>query len=182
MQLLYRLHSSKGGPESPEDSGEVGVFQCAPFSGPNYTPGSWAEASDRLVYTALNTRRVDMGNPMFGDVSIVFSRANVSAMTLIAPIDTGLYEMGCNQSGLLRPTVPTVSERQRSPLLSIGLRSQQCANAVPLQPAAVAACTGQCGALVCWKGALPRVSQPLWPHCAIDPLQGQRRSHARSAR
>ncbi len=103
-QLQYlKLANTSGGGESPEDSGETGIFGAREFSGPGWTPASWTEASDRLVYTALNTRRVAAGNPMFGSVSMVFNRAAVANMTLVAGSDTGLWEFACNKTGPGRP-------------------------------------------------------------------------------
>eukprot|EP01047_Picozoa_sp_COSAG01_P127488 COSAG01_NODE_56756_length_316_cov_0.953917_2_plen_36_part_01 len=34
---------------------------------------------------------VDVGNPHFGDVCMIFSRHAVAPMTIIAPMDTGMW-------------------------------------------------------------------------------------------
>ena len=58
----------------------------AVYAGGSYT---LAEAGQRPVYAAWNSRKVDVGNPMFGSISAIFAPDFVRNMTLIAPIDTG---------------------------------------------------------------------------------------------
>lgn len=61
----------------------------------NYT---WAEASDRMIYVAQNWFQQDFGSePNFGDVTAIFDTSYVHGMVLIAPTDTGMWEMaGCH--------------------------------------------------------------------------------------
>jgi hypothetical protein len=99
-QLEYlQLLDAFGGSGSPEDSAETGLFGSVEFSGKNFTPGSFEEASNRLVYTAINTRKLASGNPNFGDITVVFKRTYVKDMALLFPLDSGIYEMGCNATG-----------------------------------------------------------------------------------
>ena len=72
----------------PEDAGETGMFRMPEFAN-GKTPSSLAEAAQRPVYTAFNSRMVDAGNQHFGDVSMVYSPDFVKPMTIIAPMDTG---------------------------------------------------------------------------------------------
>jgi hypothetical protein len=82
---------------------EVDMFGFQPFTGGNMTdpgsqPRSFEEAQERPIYTALNARAVNSGNPNFGPVSAVFRPAYVQNMTFVAPLDTGIWEMVCNAS------------------------------------------------------------------------------------
>eukprot|EP00040_Diaphanoeca_grandis_P044362 m.12075 g.12075 ORF g.12075 m.12075 type:complete len:474 (-) comp9131_c0_seq2:1-1422(-) len=90
--------NTTGGIGSPEDSAETGIFHLQEFTGKNFTPSSWDEAVNRLVYVALNYQRVDIGNQMFGDVSVVFSRKYARESILMTPFDSGIYVMKCNKS------------------------------------------------------------------------------------
>eukprot|EP00041_Stephanoeca_diplocostata_P014363 m.260089 g.260089 ORF g.260089 m.260089 type:complete len:538 (+) comp19674_c0_seq5:191-1804(+) len=107
LQVMGYMHNS-GGDTSPEDSAETGMFGLPEFTGANNTPATWKEATDRVTYMAVNSRRIDMGNAIFGDISVVFSRRAVRNMTLMAPADTGLWEMSCNSSW---PRLPRVEGR-----------------------------------------------------------------------
>ena len=79
-----------------ENYAEETIFGCPPFVGRNPT---WDEATNRLIYVALNVRRADTGSmPTFGDVGMVFRHKDVAEMVEIAAIDTGLWEMSCNTS------------------------------------------------------------------------------------
>jgi hypothetical protein len=87
------------GPLTISDVAEVNVFGFPAFKvrgDPNAVP--YAEAVQRPIYTAVNTRKVDVGNPTFGPVSAIFAPGFVRNMTLIAPIDTGAWEGECNKS------------------------------------------------------------------------------------
>lgn len=77
-------------------SAEDGLFHYAPFKKQGCP--TWAEAQDRFIYGAWNVYRVDAGNPNFGTVSAIFRNSVVLNRTMIAPVDTGIYEMGCNSS------------------------------------------------------------------------------------
>mmetsp|Transcript_19570 Transcript_19570/g.62876 ORF Transcript_19570/g.62876 Transcript_19570/m.62876 type:complete len:492 (+) Transcript_19570:1829-3304(+) len=57
-------------------------------------PWSFDEASQRPLYTAVNTQKIDVGNPYFGDVAIVWKRSSNKA-TIVASADTGMYEFTC---------------------------------------------------------------------------------------
>ena len=43
----------------------------------------------RPVYTAVNHHKVDLGNPNFGPVGVVFDREFNDNMTLLGAVDTG---------------------------------------------------------------------------------------------
>jgi hypothetical protein len=84
---------------------EVDMFGFPPFTGGNKTdpgsrPRSFAEATERPIYAALNSRAVDSGNPTFGPLSVVFRPSYVRNMTFVAPLDTGIWEMSCNGSDI----------------------------------------------------------------------------------
>ena len=83
--------------EGPEDAGETGLFGMPEFSN-GKMPSTLLEATQRPVYTAFNHRMIDAGNPHFGDVSMVYSPDFVRPMTIIAPMDTGMWTMSCNSS------------------------------------------------------------------------------------
>ena len=53
---------------------------------------SWAEASDRFVWGALNMYRKSTGNPVCGPVAAVFSRRRVGGNALVSPVDGGMVE------------------------------------------------------------------------------------------
>jgi len=73
---------------------EETYFGCPPFV--NDSNPTWKEAADRLIYVANNFRQLDTGNvPTFGDIGAIFRKSYVKDMVLMAPIDTGLYEMFC---------------------------------------------------------------------------------------
>ena len=82
-----------------EDNAETQLYGFPSFTGRDGCPASFAEASDRPLYVAFNALKLDVGNPHFGDVSAVFRRGYVANMTVISPVDTGLWEMSCNMSG-----------------------------------------------------------------------------------
>lgn len=73
---------------------EVDIFGCKPFANPAHP--TWKEASDRLIYVANNFRQLDTGNvPTFGDIGAIFKRSYLEDTVLMAPVDTGLFEMSC---------------------------------------------------------------------------------------
>eukprot|EP01048_Picozoa_sp_COSAG05_P015580 COSAG05_NODE_1891_length_3884_cov_5.929450_1_plen_729_part_00 len=84
------------------DVSEVGLFGFPPFPDGagdyNSQKLTFAMASNRPIYAAMNHRKVDIGNPLFGTVSAIFAPSFVRNMTLIAPIDTGAWQGECNRS------------------------------------------------------------------------------------
>ena len=84
------------------DLAEVGLFGFPPFTGvvegSGDLPKTFAEASDRPTYTALNLWRNSVGNPKFGPVSVVFAPNFVHNLTFLLPVDSGLWEGSCNRS------------------------------------------------------------------------------------
>lgn len=92
-----------GHPAGPEDASEEGVFKLPPFDGPYDLPTSYEAASGRLHYIALNLQRVDVGNPMFGNVTAIFSPSFRKDAVAASPIDSGLYVMGCNKTYMETP-------------------------------------------------------------------------------
>jgi len=108
------MQSRFGHPQNPEDAAEEGVFRLPPFRGPHDLPLSYTSASSRLHYIALNLLRVDVGNPMFGNVTAIFSPRFRRDAAAAAPIDTGLFTMGCNETYKATPgshSAPLLAER-----------------------------------------------------------------------
>ena len=65
-------------------------------------PQTFSAAADRPVYSALNLMHADVGNPLFGNVAVVFRREWATAQnTLVSPMDTGAWAEGCNKSNLV---------------------------------------------------------------------------------
>lgn len=78
-----------------ENAAEMNVYGFPPFgNGSSCNPKSFWEASNRSFYIAFNLFRIDIGNPTFGDVSFVWRRLPI----VVSPIDTGYFEMYCNES------------------------------------------------------------------------------------
>lgn len=78
------------------DVAEVGLFGFPEFhnlseAGYQNTAPTYADAIQRPIYTDWSNRKVDVGNPMFGPISAIFTPSFVRNMTLIAPIDTGAW-------------------------------------------------------------------------------------------
>jgi hypothetical protein len=62
-------------------------------------PASLAEASDRPVYTTMAWNlNSGLGNEKYGSVGAVLSNAWVHNLTLISPVDSGIWEEQCNGS------------------------------------------------------------------------------------
>eukprot|EP01052_Picozoa_sp_SAG31_P013700 SAG31_NODE_831_length_11669_cov_3.410026_3_plen_365_part_00 len=113
--VALRQPGSHGMPQDfrpATDVAEVGLFGFPEFENVTELSGNLVsytltEAIERPVYTAFNSRKVDVGNPMFGPISAVFAPDFMRNMTLIAPIDTGAWEGECNSSyggaGLFQP-------------------------------------------------------------------------------
>ena len=84
------------------DVAEVGLFGFPEFHNVSKVAGyaekgpSLADAIERPIYAAWGNRKVDIGNPMFGPITAIFTPSYVRNMTLIAPIDTGAWEGECN--------------------------------------------------------------------------------------
>lgn len=58
-------------------------------------PQNFQEASNRVVYAAVNLQRLDTGSSgLFGGIGMVFRPSYIRNMTQLAPTDTGLYA-GC---------------------------------------------------------------------------------------
>ena len=87
-----------GFPHSCEGVSEESIFRLPPYHGPHDEPMSYAAASSRLYYIALNMLRVDVGNPDFGNVTAVFSPRFWADAVVAAPADSGLYTMFCNET------------------------------------------------------------------------------------
>lgn len=82
------------------DLAEVGLMGFPPFKNASHgeLPHTFAEATDRPTYTALNLWFNSMGNPKFGPVAVVFAPEYVRNMTMLLPVDSGLWEGSCNKS------------------------------------------------------------------------------------
>ena len=103
---------------------EVNMFGFRAFTGGNATdpgsqPKSFSEAQERPIYTALNSRAVDSGNPTFGPISVVFRLGYVRNMTFIAPMDTGFWELFCNDTNPNGTALRSLQNNSQSPV-SIG--------------------------------------------------------------
>jgi len=75
-----------------EENEEI-MFGCPPYADRSHK--TWDEAASRLIYIAHNMRLGDVGSPMFGTASAIFSTEYAKDMVLIAPTDTGRYSMEC---------------------------------------------------------------------------------------
>ena len=84
------------------DKAETGLMGFRPFSnvrrGSGDLPHTLAEAWERPIYTALNLWHASTGNQKFGPISIVFNRTVADELTLLLPVDSGLWEGSCNRT------------------------------------------------------------------------------------
>jgi hypothetical protein len=97
-------HAGFGGMNACEE----GLFGFPTFTGSRLDDPGWAakvwpaneaEASARPLYSALNLRKVDGGNDIFGPVGVVWRQKTMAAeRTILTPVDTGCYEYLCNSS------------------------------------------------------------------------------------
>lgn len=71
---------------------ELDQWSLAPFTGKipfgnGLWPGGWpsalSEASNRVVYNALNQHRLDFPNANWGDTAVVFKNSYIRPMTLL---------------------------------------------------------------------------------------------------
>ena len=66
-------------------------------------PLTFDEASERPLYVAVNTLKIDVGNPTFGDVALVWKRTDfIDDNAILSDRDTGLYEFACDTTNLPR--------------------------------------------------------------------------------
>ena len=79
---------------------EQKLYGFPALTGDDNCPRSFVEAANRPIYVAFNQLKIDVGNPNFGDITAVFRRDYVRNMTVIAAVDTGLWEMTCNASSV----------------------------------------------------------------------------------
>jgi len=77
-----------------QDHAETDVYGMKPFRSRG-APSTLVEAAERPVYSMVNLNMIDMGSPIYGDVSAVFAQKYIAKSTLLSPVDTGLFEMGC---------------------------------------------------------------------------------------
>ena len=81
-----------------EDLAEVGIMGFKPFSTPDPVgsaqPPSFAEAAERPLYVAHNMLGLSVGNPTFGDVSIVLKPSFAQPMALVEPVRTAVGGFG----------------------------------------------------------------------------------------
>ena len=47
------------------------------------------QASERLVYTALNQFKLDAGVSFFGGIGVVFNNSDIKEMAMLSPMDSG---------------------------------------------------------------------------------------------
>ena len=90
IELEGRCAALSHGPfENPTNAAEVGLFGLPSFRGNAQSPADYQDAMQRPVYTAVNHHKVDLGNPNFGPVGVVFDREFNDNMTLLGAVDTG---------------------------------------------------------------------------------------------
>jgi len=77
-----------------QDHAETYEYGLKPFQSRG-APSTLAEAAERPVYSLVNLNMIDMGSPIYGDVSAIFSNKYIADSTLLSPIDSGMYEMDC---------------------------------------------------------------------------------------
>jgi len=97
------------------DGAECGLYGFPAFSRGDCLPSSFSEASDRPLYSAVNTQRIDVGNPQFGDVTLVWSRRYAAEDAVIMSyLDTGMWEMMCDDAvaGALQSTRPPTAREE----------------------------------------------------------------------
>lgn len=75
---------------------EVGLYGFPGFR--HCLPQSFGLAANRPAYTAVNTLRVDVGNPAFGNVALIWKRSLAAGASIVSPVDTGIVEFDCNAS------------------------------------------------------------------------------------
>lgn len=77
-----------------QDHAETYEYGLKPFKSRG-APSTLAEAAERPVYSLVNLNMIDMGSPIYGDVSAIFSNKYIADSTLLSPVDSGMYEMNC---------------------------------------------------------------------------------------
>ena len=96
---LITLGFQPAGLRYPEDVAEVEFMRYPPFPGGkppgNGTPTTFNQSAERPIYTLMNLLHLDVGNFVFGDITIVFNRTYVDPLALVAPLDTGTFVTGC---------------------------------------------------------------------------------------
>jgi len=91
---LRGLRLCGDGEQDNEDRMQRLLFGSRRFPlGPAH-PSTLQEARDRIVYTAMNIRRFDLAECMYGSVRLVLSPSFVRNMSVIAPLDSGWWS-GC---------------------------------------------------------------------------------------
>lgn len=110
------------GPHFFESSWEVGVRHGSNFSGSHWfnwydiqddvetklyglrpfarrgKPQNMLEAKERGPYCLANLHRVDVGSPLYGDVTVVLSNELVASSSVVSSVDTGGWTAMCNSS------------------------------------------------------------------------------------
>ena len=84
-------------PQLPETAAEEGIFSLPRFSSADDEPTTFAGASSRLLYGALNMLELDTGNPLYGNITAVFSPAFWPSVA-VAPMDSGTWTLQCNKT------------------------------------------------------------------------------------
>ncbi|GAB5353709.1 hypothetical protein AAMO2058_000057200 [Amorphochlora amoebiformis] len=113
VALGYRNRSDN----SITNGAEVGIMKFTNFT---TFPPNFRESSQRPVYTAVNTLKIDMGNIDFGNLSAVFNREFSDNMTLMFMIDTGIIEFSCNKSLLRNFSFPVDCEYVLNHITDVG--------------------------------------------------------------
>jgi hypothetical protein len=90
----------------PAAATEMGLYKMKAFTGESPFdihglggwPATYAEASERLVYTSFNQYRTDIGVDEFGPIAVLFDRSYIQNMTVLSAVDTGDFESLCNNT------------------------------------------------------------------------------------
>ena len=99
--LLYGLANFSARPPSLPGSGPM-PDPIAPHV-PGGWPGSFDEASGRMVYGVLNSHRLDFPAPYWGNAAVVFNSSAVAPLLTLSPIDTGDFTAACPKVSLNFP-------------------------------------------------------------------------------
>mmetsp|Transcript_45127 Transcript_45127/g.84420 ORF Transcript_45127/g.84420 Transcript_45127/m.84420 type:complete len:500 (+) Transcript_45127:25-1524(+) len=75
--------------QDTEDYMQRLLFGCREFKAGTGRPSTVEEARNRIVYSAVNIRRLDLAECQYGSVRLVLSTPYVRKMGLIAPVDSG---------------------------------------------------------------------------------------------
>ena len=79
-------------PNDFENWVQVSIFKLTNFT---TTYPNFQQSSSRLIYGAMNVRKLSTGNPGFGSVCSVFKNSRIKKASTIFATDSGLYANSC---------------------------------------------------------------------------------------